>query len=102
MLLYALFIQPIEWLFAFNTHYDQMLWEAITSFQKATKIVNLMINITAAFYATFDLGHEQIFKETTKIHHLAFSNLRTDVKNKIDPMARANHSVWPETASQAV
>ncbi len=102
VLFYDLFIQPIEWLFALNTHYGKMLWEAITSFQKATKIVNLMINITAAFYATSDLGHKQIFKEMTKIHDLSFSNLRTNVNNKIAPMAWANHSLWPETALVAV
>ena len=52
-----------------------MLQEALTSFQKARKIVNLMINVTTAFYATSDLDHEQIFKEMPKLRHLAFSNL---------------------------
>jgi len=52
-----------------------MLREALTSFQKARKIVNLMINVTTAFYATSDLDHERIFEEMPKIHHLAFSDL---------------------------
>jgi hypothetical protein len=49
---YDLFIRPTEWLFSLNTPYSQMLREAISSFPKATKFVNLMINVVAPFSAT--------------------------------------------------
>jgi len=52
---YDLFIRPIEWMFPLNTYYGHMLREIIMSFSKATKMVNIMINITVAFYATPDL-----------------------------------------------
>jgi len=55
-----------------------------------------------SYYTTSDLGHKQILKKMTKIHHFAFSDLRTNVNNKIAPMARADHSLWPETALPAV
>ncbi len=60
---YDLFIRPVEWMFSLNTSYGQMLREAISSFPKATKFVNLMINVVASFYASSDLDHEQLFEE---------------------------------------
>jgi hypothetical protein len=82
MLFYNLFIQPIEWMFALNTQYNQMLQEALTSFQKATKLVNLMTNVAASFYATYNLDHKRLFKEMTKIRHLGFHDLQTNANNK--------------------
>jgi hypothetical protein len=58
MLFYDLFIPPLEWMFSINTPYGQMLREAISSFPKATKLANLMINVVAPFYAPSDLDHE--------------------------------------------
>jgi hypothetical protein len=58
MLFYDLFIRPIEWMFALNTQYNHMLQEALTSFQKATKLVSLTINVVASFFATSDLDHK--------------------------------------------
>jgi hypothetical protein len=58
MLFYDLFIRPLEWMFSINTPYGQMLPEAISSFPKATKLANLMINVVAPFYAPSDLDHE--------------------------------------------
>jgi hypothetical protein len=75
-----------------------MLREALTSFQKAKKYVNLMINIAASFYATTYLDHERLFEEITKIHRLAFNDLQTNANNENAPIARANHSLWPQTA----
>ncbi len=85
-LFYDLFIRLIEWMFSLNTPYGQMLREALTNFQKATKIVNLMINVAASFYATSDLDHELLFKEMTKICHLAFNNLQFDANNENAPI----------------
>jgi len=67
MLFYDLFMWPIEWMFALNTQYGQMLREALTSFQKATKFVHLMINVVASFYATSHLDHERLFEGMTKM-----------------------------------
>jgi hypothetical protein len=57
MLFYDLFIRPMEWLFSLNTPYGQMLRESISSFQKATKFVNLMIKLVAPSYASINLDH---------------------------------------------
>jgi len=46
-------------MFSINTPYGQMLREAISSFPKATKLTNLMINVVAPFYAPSDLDYEQ-------------------------------------------
>ena len=75
-----------------------MLREALTSFQKATKYVNRMINVAASFNATTDLDHERLLEEMTKIRHLAFNDLQTNANNKNAPIAQANHSLWPQTA----
>ncbi len=85
-------------MFALNTQYGQMLREALTSFQKATKYVNRMINVAASFYAITDLDHERLLEEMTKIRHLAFNDLQTNANNENAPIARANHSLWPQTA----
>jgi hypothetical protein len=79
-----------------------MLRESISSFQKATKFVNLMIKVVASSYASPDLDHEQIFEEMTKICHLAFLNLRSNPNIENAPISRANHSPWPQKASQAL
>ena len=34
----------------------------------------------------------------TKIRHLAFNDLQTNANNKNAPIARADHSLWPQTA----
>jgi hypothetical protein len=52
---YDLLIRPIEWMFPLNTYYSHMQLEISMSFPKTTKMVNLMINITVAFYTTPDL-----------------------------------------------
>jgi hypothetical protein len=58
MMFYDFFIRPLECLFSLNTPYGQMLCEAISSFPKATKFVNLMIDVKASFYAPSDLDPE--------------------------------------------
>jgi len=75
-----------------------MLREALTSFQKATKYVNRLINVAASFYAFTDLDHERLLEEMTKIRHLAFNDLQTNANNENAPIAQANHSLWPQTA----
>ena len=74
-------------MFALKTPYSQMLREALTNFQKATKFVNLMINVAASFYATSDLDYERLFEEMTKIRHLVFYNLQTDTNNENAPVS---------------
>ena len=78
-----------------------MLREAISSFPKATKFVNLMINVVASFYASSDLDHERLFEEMTKIRHLAFNDLRPNPDSENAPIFRANHSPWPQSAFPA-
>jgi len=101
MLFYDLFIRPIEWMFSLNTTHGQMLREAISSFPKATKFVNLMINVVASFYASSDLDHEQLFEEMTKTRHLALTDLRPNPDSENAPIFRANHSPWPQSAFPA-
>ena len=86
MLFYYLFIQPTEWMFALYTQYGQMLRKGLTNFEKATKFVNLMINVAASFYASSDIHHERLLNEMTKICHLAFHDLRTNANNKNTPI----------------
>ncbi len=38
----------------------------------------------------------------TKICHLAFLDLRSNPNSKDAPISQANHSSWPQTASQAL
>ncbi|MFN9939165.1 MAG: hypothetical protein ACK56I_06795, partial [bacterium] len=78
-----------------------MLREAISSFPKATKFVNLMINVVASLYASSDLDHEQLFEEMTKIRHLAVNDLRPNPDSDTAPIFRANHSPWPQSAFPA-
>ncbi len=61
-----------------------------------------MINVAASFYASSDLHHEQIFEEITKIHHLAFHDLRPNPNNENAPISQADHSPWPQTALPAL
>jgi hypothetical protein len=89
-------------MFSLNTPYGQMLREAISSFPKATKFVNLMINVAASFYASPDLDHERLFEEMTKIRHLAFRDLRPNTNTENAPIFQADHSPWPQTASLAL
>jgi hypothetical protein len=84
-------------MFSINTPYGQMLREAISSFPKATKFANLMINVVASFY-----DHERLFEEMTKIRHLAFHGLRPNPNSKNAPISRADHSPWPQTALPAL
>ncbi len=102
MLFYDLFIRPIEWWFSLNTPYGQMLRESISSFPKATKFVNLMIKLVASSYASSNLDHEFLFKEMTKICHLAFLDLKPNPNSENTPISRANHSPWPQKALQAL
>jgi len=91
---YYLFIRLVEWMLPLNTYYGPMLWEIIISFSKATKMVNLMINIAVAFYATPDFDHKCIFKEMTKICHLAFSNKRMKGHTHVPPIKQNDHLLF--------
>ncbi len=73
-----------------DTYYGHMLREIIMSFPKATKMVNLMIDITVEFYATPDLDHKCIFEEMTKICHLAFNNKRMKVHTHVPPITQTD------------
>jgi hypothetical protein len=61
-----------------------------------------MINIVVSFYAPSDLDHERLFEEMTKIHHLAFHDLRPNPNSENAPISRADHSPWPKTALPAL
>ncbi len=79
-----------------------MLREATSSFPKAMKFVNIMINVVASFYASSDLDHEQPFEEMTKTCHLAFHNLRPNPNSENASIFRADHSSWPQRALPAL
>lgn len=49
---------------------EQLLREALCSFNKAKKIINLMIIITILHYSMLDINHEPIFGEMTRICYL--------------------------------
>ncbi len=74
-----------------------MLKDALSSFTKATKIVNIMINIMASYHAMPKIDHKCIFEEMTKVSHLTFNDLLTREYVYVPPLARANRSLWPET-----
>jgi hypothetical protein len=56
----------MKWMFALNTPYSQMLKEALFSFIKATKIMNLTMNIMASHYALPEINCKYLFEEMTK------------------------------------
>ena len=64
------------------------------SFPKATKMVNLMINIKVAFYATPDFDHKCVFEEMTKICHLAFSNKPMKGEIHVSPIKQTDHLLF--------
>ncbi len=76
-----------------------MLRESLSSFPKATKFVNLMIKLVASSYVSSDLDNKRLFEKMTKICHL---DLRPNPNSENAPISRANHSPWPQTASQAL
>jgi hypothetical protein len=61
-----------------------------------------MIKLVASSYASSNLDHEFLFKEMTKICHLAFLDLKPNPNSENTPISRANHSPWPQKALQAL
>jgi hypothetical protein len=67
MLFYDLVIRPIP----LNIANGQLLREALCSFNKAKKIINLMMIITILHYSMLDINHKPIIEEMTRICYLA-------------------------------
>ncbi len=92
---YDMFIRPLECLFAANTPFGELILQSRDQLNKAKKIVHIALRLTNRSFAPPTLDFDFIYEELTKIPHLSFINLQTQLHKDISPLSRIQRMNWP-------
>jgi hypothetical protein len=92
---YDMFIHLLEYLFAAHTPFGELLLQSRDQLDKAKKIVHIALRLTTRNFAPPTLDFEFIYEELTKIRHLSFINLQTQLYKDISPLSRIQRINWP-------